>query len=54
MPIHLPQFILNWISFIKKISQFKEKGLYVEVYFRHILIYFFLLLLCLFMLDFLA
>lgn len=40
MPIHLPQFILNWLKFIQEVSQFEEKGVFIDVYFRNILVYF--------------
>ena len=45
MPVYLPQFILNWLLFIKRISQVDHKGLYLDIYFRLILIYIFVFIL---------
>ena len=45
MPVYLPQFILNWLLFIKRISQVEHKGLYLDIYFRLILIYLFVFIL---------
>ena len=39
MPIHLPEFILDWLRFIQKISQHENKGVFIDVYFRNIIIY---------------
>ena len=52
--IYLPQFILDWLKFIQKISKYENKGLYIEFYFRLILVYIFILLLTLFTLNNLA
>ena len=50
MPIHFPQSILNWMQFIYKISQVQneKKGIFIEFYFRLILIYIFVFCLCIF------
>ena len=53
-PIYLPEFILNWIDDIHKMSSMKNKGFFIEFYFRLIMVYIFILaltfytLICLF------
>ena len=43
MPVHLPQFLLNWLKIIQILSQVEQKGIYIEFYFKNILIYLFIL-----------
>ena len=33
MPIYLPQFILDWLKFIREISKSEKKGIFIEFYF---------------------
>lgn len=39
IPIHLPLSIINWLNFIKNISKSEDKGIFIELFFRQILIY---------------
>ena len=45
MPVYFPQFILNWISSVQKISKSEQKGIFLKIYFKLILFYFFVLIL---------
>jgi len=40
IPIYFPQFLLDWLNLINAISKNDYKGLFIEFYFKHILIYF--------------
>ncbi|YP_001504353.1 orf322 (mitochondrion) [Pleurotus ostreatus] len=44
-PIYLPEFILNWIDEIHKMSFIKNKGFFIEFYFRLIMVYLFIFVL---------
>ena len=39
MPIYLPQFILEWLAEIKKLSKVSAKGTIIGYYFKLIVIY---------------
>lgn len=52
VPIYYPQFILDWLKSIQHMSKYAAmRGLYIEFYFRLILVYLFILLLTLFILS---
>uniref|UniRef100_UPI0030FEBCBF hypothetical protein n=1 Tax=Singerocybe alboinfundibuliformis TaxID=1346812 RepID=UPI0030FEBCBF len=48
---YLPQFILDWLNQIKNISKAEEKGIFIQFYLTNILVYLFILILCIFMLN---
>ena len=52
MPIYLPNFLLEWKSFIKKLSKLNkyDKSLFIEQFLRSILIFTLVLLLLIFVL----
>lgn len=50
VPIYLPQFILDWIKFLKRISSYPDKGIFIEFYLRLIFIYIFILIITLYVL----
>lgn len=50
VPIYLPQFILDWIKFLKRISTYPDKGIFIEFYLRLIFIYIFILIITLYVL----
>lgn len=39
IPLHLPLSLINWLNFIKNISKSEDKGIFIELFFRQILIY---------------
>src|SRR6267154_1967485 len=50
IPSYLPQFILDWLNFIEKMSQIKDEGLYIKFYIRLIIVYLLIFLMCISML----
>ena len=50
-PVHLPQFILNWVEDLYELRQLKNKGPIISLILRDIIIYLILLVICIYMLN---
>lgn len=46
IPKYLPQFILDWLNFIEKMSKYEDKGFYIKFYLRLIIVYLLIFLMC--------
>ena len=49
-PVHLPQFLLNWIEPLYKLSQENNKGYLISLFLREIILYLILLVISIYML----
>lgn len=45
-PIYLPQFMINWVSLIERMSKYEDKGVFIKFYIKLILLYLIIFILC--------